>query len=94
MADWDQETLERAIAEKHASDNTNKPTAIICKFFLEAVEKKLYGWFWKCPNGGECKYRHALPQGYMLKSQVRCVSCWLWACKGLGRGHYVGSIEC
>jgi hypothetical protein len=28
-----------------------------------------YGWFWECPNGDQCHYRHALPQGFMLKSQ-------------------------
>ena len=27
--------------------------------------------FWKCPNGAECKYRHALPPGYILKSQMK-----------------------
>lgn len=28
------------------------------------------GWFWECPNGGtKCKYRHALPPGFVLKSQ-------------------------
>ena len=28
------------------------------------------GWFWKCPNGDtECKYRHALPPGFVLRSQ-------------------------
>ena len=36
MEDWDQETLEAAIKQKHA--NENKPTEIICKFFLDAVE--------------------------------------------------------
>eukprot|EP00798_Chlamydomonas_sp_ICE-L_P004043 gene4043-14122_t len=72
MDDWDQETLEKAIAEKHANEvNSNNATAIICKFFLESVEKKQYGWFWKCPTGTECKYRHALPQGYVLKSQMK-----------------------
>lgn len=44
MEDWDQETLERAIKEKHAKENNNRATEIICKFFLEAVEKRLYGW--------------------------------------------------
>lgn len=44
----------------------------VCKYFLEAVEKKQYGWFWVCPNGGkECHYRHALPPGYVLKSQMK-----------------------
>lgn len=43
-------------------------TAIVCRFFLEAVERKQYGWFWVCPNGGDaCKYRHCLPAGYVLK---------------------------
>lgn len=28
-----------ALAEKHGNENKNRPTAIICKFFLEAVEK-------------------------------------------------------
>jgi len=31
------------------------------------VEKSKYGWFWECPNGGKCIYRHALPAGYVLK---------------------------
>jgi hypothetical protein len=38
------------------------------------VEKKQYGWFWVCPNGGkECHYRHALPPGYVLKSQMKAL---------------------
>lgn len=35
------------------------------------MEKRQYGWFWKCPNGSDCKYRHALPPGYVLKSQMK-----------------------
>ncbi|CAI5932978.1 unnamed protein product [Closterium sp. NIES-65] len=46
----------------------------VCKHFLEAVEKKQYGWFWVCPNGGkDCMYRHALPPGYVLKSQMKAL---------------------
>ena len=63
MDEWDQEQLEKVVKQKHAAESSNK-TDIICKFFLEAVEKKQYGWFWQCPNGGkDCKYRHALPPG-------------------------------
>lgn len=63
MDEWDQEQLEKVVKQKHAAEASNK-TDIICKFFLEAVEKKQYGWFWQCPNGGkDCKYRHALPPG-------------------------------
>lgn len=39
----------------------------ICKYFLDAVEKSQYGWFWECPNGSTCHYRHALPPGFVLK---------------------------
>jgi DRG Family Regulatory Proteins, Tma46 len=66
MADWDQAKLESVINEKHAVSNQNA-TEIVCKFFLEAVQKQLYGYFWMCPNGETCKYRHALPPGYVLK---------------------------
>eukprot|EP01071_Lankesteria_metandrocarpae_P009838 Lankesteria_metandrocarpae@DN5255_c0_g1_i1.p3 len=67
MASWNQEELESVIQEKHGEDNAMS-TGIVCKFFLDAVEKKQYGWFWTCPGGGDtCKYRHCLPPGYVLK---------------------------
>lgn len=46
--------------------NKNK-TDKICKFFLDAIEKRKYGWRWVCPNGMECIYKHCLPPGYVLK---------------------------
>jgi hypothetical protein len=73
MDDWDQEQLEKAIAAKHGADNSNRPTEIVCKFFIDAVEKRQYGWFWQCPNGKDCKYRHALPPGYVLKSEMKAL---------------------
>ncbi len=46
--------------------------AKICKFFLDAVESKKYGWFWICPNGADkCQYRHALPPGFVLKTKEK-----------------------
>ncbi|KAG8648473.1 hypothetical protein MANES_08G001802v8 [Manihot esculenta] len=53
MEEWDQETLEKVVESKKIEYNQNKPTDIVCKYFLEAVEKKQYGWFWVCPNGGK-----------------------------------------
>lgn len=70
MNDWDQETLEDVVKKKHGSTNSTK-TEIICKFFLDAVEKSLYGWFWNCPNGNNCMYRHALPPGFVLKKDQK-----------------------
>lgn len=43
----------------------------ICKYFLTAVEKSKYGWFWECPNGEKCIYRHALPPGFILKKDQK-----------------------
>lgn len=43
----------------------------VCKYFLEAVENSKYGWFWECPNGDGCIYRHALPSGYLLKKDKK-----------------------
>lgn len=43
-------------------------TEIVCKFFLDAIKKKVYGWKWECPNGDECHYRHCLPKDYVIKS--------------------------
>ena len=56
MDSWDQEKLEEVVNEKHHEKNA-KQTEIVCKYFLDAIEKSLYGWFWVCPNGGtSCKY--------------------------------------
>jgi hypothetical protein len=44
MEDWDQEELERVIQEKHSKEKPSNATSIICKFFLDAVETKKYGW--------------------------------------------------
>ena len=43
----------------------------ICKYFLDALEKSQYGWFWECPNGQTCHYRHALPPGFVLKKDKK-----------------------
>ncbi|KAL5711183.1 hypothetical protein ACHQM5_021670 [Ranunculus cassubicifolius] len=74
MEEWDQEMLEKVVESKKNDYNPNKATEIVCKHFLDAVERKQYGWFWVCPNGGkECHYRHALPPGYILKSQMKAL---------------------
>ncbi|KAK6645552.1 hypothetical protein RUM43_001829 [Polyplax serrata] len=73
MESWDEEKLQEVIGKKHGESNSRKPTTeIICKYFLQAVEKNKYGWFWECPNGGDkCIYRHALPPGFVLKKDKK-----------------------
>eukprot|EP01055_Gregarina_sp_Pseudo9_P005342 Gregarina_sp_Pseudo_9__5341@NODE_634_length_2451_cov_12_395522_g598_i0_p1_GENE_NODE_634_length_2451_cov_12_395522_g598_i0NODE_634_length_2451_cov_12_395522_g598_i0_p1_ORF_typecomplete_len375_score102_80DFRP_C/PF16543_5/1_8e04DFRP_C/PF16543_5/9_6e03DFRP_C/PF16543_5/1_7e17zfCCCH_2/PF14608_6/0_00423H/PF02829_14/0_13zfCCCH/PF00642_24/0_33zfCCCH_4/PF18044_1/0_44_NODE_634_length_2451_cov_12_395522_g598_i0691193 len=67
MDDWDQAKLEQVVKTKHGGQ---KPTTdIVCRFFLDALEKRLYGWFWQCPNGEACQYKHCLPPGYVLKKK-------------------------
>merc|ERR1712037_1006603 len=40
-----------------------------------SLENKKYGWFWNCPeeakSGKQCKYRHALPPGFVLKKDKK-----------------------
>lgn len=68
MDDWDESTLLDVVDKKHAEEDKNKPrTAIICKFFLQALDDSKYGWFWECPNGDKCIYRHAVPPDYVCK---------------------------
>ncbi|CAG0904421.1 unnamed protein product, partial [Cyprideis torosa] len=72
MNDWDEDKMNEVITKKHGESNQNK-TDIICKHFLEAVENSKYGWFWECPTGDKCIYRHALPQGYVLKKDKKAL---------------------
>jgi len=62
--------MKKKLAEVVAKKGIGKPhnpTAGICKHFLQSVEDRKYGWFWECPNGDKCQYRHALPNGFVLK---------------------------
>lgn len=71
MQNWDVDKLKEVVDQKHSDEKRRPTTDIICKFFLEALEKSKYGWFWECPNGEKCIYRHALPQGYVLKKDKK-----------------------
>lgn len=73
MDNWDEDKLQEVVNKKHGATNnavTNK-TDIVCKFFIQALEDMKYGWFWNCPNGEKCKYRHALPPGFVLKKDKK-----------------------
>ncbi|XP_028393513.1 zinc finger CCCH domain-containing protein 15-like isoform X2 [Dendronephthya gigantea] len=69
MDTWDQQKLEEVVEKKHGEKEKKNTTEIVCKYFLEAIDKGLYGWFWNCPNGEKCIYRHALPPGFILKKK-------------------------
>ncbi|KAL5234444.1 hypothetical protein ACI65C_001854 [Semiaphis heraclei] len=72
MENWDEDKLKEVVNKKHGETDKKHPsTDIICMFFLEAVEKSKYGWFWSCPNGTSCIYRHALPPGFVLKKDKK-----------------------
>ncbi|KAG0001589.1 hypothetical protein BGZ79_004440 [Entomortierella chlamydospora] len=71
MDKWDQAKLETVVSSKSKGNPSATTTDIVCKYFLEAIENQKYGWFWDCPNGGtQCKYRHALPPGFVLKTKA------------------------
>ncbi|ORY56059.1 uncharacterized protein BCR38DRAFT_356206 [Pseudomassariella vexata] len=66
--DWDEEKLRTVVLSKKGNQQTS--TDKVCKFFIDAIENGKYGWFWICPNGGDkCKYKHALPPGFVLKTK-------------------------
>ncbi|RKP13879.1 hypothetical protein BJ684DRAFT_9442 [Piptocephalis cylindrospora] len=67
MDTWDQAKLEEVVTSKNGNPKTT--TDIVCKYFLDAIDQCKYGWFWECPNGSTCKYRHALPPGFVLKKK-------------------------
>ncbi|KAF8591180.1 hypothetical protein K439DRAFT_1611490 [Ramaria rubella] len=72
MDKWDEEKLRTVVLSKAGNPRTT--TDIVCKYFIEAIESRRYGWFWQCPNeikGDNCQYRHALPPGFVLKSEKK-----------------------
>ena len=59
-------TVEFEVNKIAEQKEKKRPSNIVCKYFLDAVKKKQYGWKWECPNGDDCHYRHSLPEGYIL----------------------------
>ncbi|KAF9506454.1 hypothetical protein BS47DRAFT_1399479 [Hydnum rufescens UP504] len=74
MDKWDEEKLRKVVSAK---GNPRTTTEIVCKYFIEAIETERFGWFWTCPNDvsekNGCMYRHALPPGFVLKSQKKAI---------------------
>lgn len=72
MEFWDEDKLKEVVEKKHGEAEKKRPTTtIICKYFIDAVENSKYGWFWSCPNGPTCIYKHALPPGFVLKKDKK-----------------------
>eukprot|EP01112_Ceratiomyxa_fruticulosa_P003643 TRINITY_DN1395_c0_g4_i1.p1 TRINITY_DN1395_c0_g4~~TRINITY_DN1395_c0_g4_i1.p1 ORF type:complete len:382 (-),score=123.72 TRINITY_DN1395_c0_g4_i1:374-1519(-) len=72
MESWDQDKLSSVVDQKQSAVNKQLKTAIVCKYFLDAIEQKKYGWFWECPNGGDkCMYQHCLPPGFVFQSKKK-----------------------
>ncbi|KAF8173919.1 hypothetical protein BJ912DRAFT_1147688 [Pholiota molesta] len=71
MDKWDEEKLRSVVTSKAGNPRTT--TDIVCKHFIQAIESQKFGWFWECPNGENCQYRHALPPGFVLKSQKKAL---------------------
>ena len=62
MDDWDQEQLENVVNQKHGTEKPGNKTDIICKFFLDAVESKLYGW---------CAYTYSFNPCNIMASSIK-----------------------
>ncbi|KAK6541394.1 hypothetical protein TWF694_007206 [Orbilia ellipsospora] len=67
---WDEAKLREVVLSKHGNPKTT--TDIVCRYFIQAIEDGKYGWFWVCPNNGDqCKYRHVLPPGFVVKTSAQ-----------------------
>ncbi|KAG8906814.1 hypothetical protein FRB99_006081 [Tulasnella sp. 403] len=64
MDKWDEAKLRQVVLSKAGNPRTT--TDIVCKYFIDAIETQKFGWFCK-----SCIYRHALPPGFVLKSQKK-----------------------
>ncbi|TFK60130.1 hypothetical protein BDN72DRAFT_546392 [Pluteus cervinus] len=71
MENWDEQKLRDVVTSKLGNPRTT--TDIVCKHFIQAIESQKFGWFWECPSGDNCQYRHALPPGFVLKSQKKAL---------------------
>ncbi|CAG8739365.1 7926_t:CDS:2, partial [Acaulospora colombiana] len=60
MDNWDEEKLRKVVLSKAGNPRTT--TDIVCKYFIEAIETR-----------NDCMYRHALPPGFVLKSQKKAM---------------------
>lgn len=50
----DGKTAQKSIYEDDRLKKGWIPTTdVICKHFMDSVEKELYGWRWVCPNAGD-----------------------------------------
>jgi len=65
----DQKKLEEAVQFNEKKYHNPNTTNLPCHHFLNAISEKKYGWFWVCPNGHDCKYKHALPPGFVMQSK-------------------------
>ena len=68
IENWDTKKLKEVVDYNSNKYLNSIKTDKICKHFIEAVEKKVYGWLWVCPNGHECIFRHCLPKDYVFKN--------------------------
>ncbi|CAK85390.1 unnamed protein product (macronuclear) [Paramecium tetraurelia] len=66
---WDEKTLKDIVEANEKTYKSQIPSAKVCDYFLDALEKGKYGWRWVCPNGMTCHYKHCLPQGYVFRKK-------------------------
>ncbi|KAG6862025.1 hypothetical protein C0995_008213 [Termitomyces sp. Mi166 len=81
MDTWDDEKLQRVVLSKAGNPRTTTDVGEplltnVSKIDIsssDSIEDMKFGWFWECPNGDGCQYRHALPPGFVLKSQKKAM---------------------
>lgn len=69
MENWDEEKLRSVVTSKAGNPRTT--TDIVCKYFIEAIETKKFGWFWECPNGMSSLYLSRISTMMVLMTALR-----------------------
>jgi hypothetical protein len=69
MEKWSQDKLEDVVSKKQGSVNKNLQTNIVCKYFLEAIETKKYGWYTqKIHTDFDVSFKQIYPHFFFLSS--------------------------
>ena len=87
IEDWDQAKLEAVVKTKHGAERRETKTDIVCMYFLDALERELYGWFWECPVSAHGFGGRAVMGAVGYWARGRCGSmlrrhpCGAWPCR-------------
>eukprot|EP00792_Barthelona_sp_PAP020_P009240 TRINITY_DN3281_c0_g3_i1.p1 TRINITY_DN3281_c0_g3~~TRINITY_DN3281_c0_g3_i1.p1 ORF type:complete len:349 (+),score=111.70 TRINITY_DN3281_c0_g3_i1:38-1084(+) len=61
---WSADLIKQVANSQYRSKNATAQSQKSCPHFMKSVENGTFGWFWECPNGQKCMFKHAVPEGW------------------------------